>query len=75
MFQGQIREILLLSQGKLGLLLVLALFSTRPSQKLGTPTQLKLLVEQCYPPKKFRFDKSEITVSISKCKKTVFNYV
>ena len=41
MFQGQIGEIPLLSPGKLGLLLVLALFSTRPSHKLETPTQLK----------------------------------
>ena len=40
MFQGQIREIPLLSPEKLGLFLILALFSTCPSQKLGTPTQL-----------------------------------
>ena len=41
MFQGQIGEIAPLSPGKLGLFLILTLFSTRPSQKLGTPNQLE----------------------------------
>ena len=38
MFQGQIGEIAPLSPGKLGIFLILALFSTCPSKKLGTPT-------------------------------------
>ena len=79
MFQGQIGEIAPLSPGKMGLFLILALFSTHPSQKLGTSTELKLLLginmEQGYPLKKFRLDKLKIIVSISNCKKTVFNYV
>ena len=79
MFQGQIGEIPLLSPGKMGLFLILAPFSTRHSQKLGTLTQLKLLfrinMEQGYPLKKFRRDKLKITVPISNCKETVFNYV
>ena len=79
MFQGQTGEIAPLSPGKLGLFLILALFSTRPSPKLGTPTQLKPLfrinMEKGYPLKKFRLDKLKITVSISNCKKTVFNCV
>ena len=73
MFQGQIGEIPLLSPGKLGLSLILALFSTRPSQKLGTPTQLKLLfrtnMEQGYPLKSFCYDNLKITVSISNYKR------
>ena len=32
-------------------------------------------MEQGYPLKKFRLDKFKITVSISSCKKAVFNYV
>ena len=32
-------------------------------------------MEHGYPLKKFRYDKLKITVSISNCKKTVFNYV
>ena len=79
MFQGQIGEIPLLSPGKFSIFLILALFSIRPSQKLGTPIHLKLLfrigMEQGYSLKKFRIDKLKITVSISNCKKTVFNYV
>ena len=64
MFQGQIGEIVPLSPGKLGVFLILALFSTHPSQKSGTPTQLKLLfrinMEQGYPLKKFRLDKLKL---------------
>ena len=48
MFQGQIAEIPLLCPGKLGLFLILALFSTRPSQKLGTPAQLKTTFSNKY---------------------------
>ena len=48
MFQGQIREIAPLSPGKLGIFLILALFSTRPSQKLGTLTQLKTTFSNRY---------------------------
>ena len=47
MFQGQIWKIPFLSQGKLGLS-HLALFSSRPSQKLGTPTQLKTTFSNNY---------------------------
>ena len=79
MFQGQIGKIAPLSPGKLGLFLILALFSTRPSQKLGTPTQLQTTFWNKYgtglSSQKFRLDKLKITVSISNCKKTVFNYV
>ena len=77
MSQGQIGEIPLLSPEKLGIFLILALFSTRPFQKLGTPIQLKTTfsnMEQGYPLKKFHRDKLKITVSISNYKKTVFNY-
>ena len=56
MFQGEIGEIAPLGPGKLGYFLIFALFSTRPSQKLGTPTQQKLLfrinMETGYPLKK-----------------------
>ena len=66
MFQGQIGEISFPSPGKLGLLLLLALFSTRPCQKLGSPIQLKLFfqigIEKGYPFKKFGLDKLKITV-------------
>ena len=41
MFQEQTGEIPLLSPEILGLFLLLALFSTHPSQKLGTRIQLK----------------------------------
>ena len=62
MFQGQIGEIAPLSPGKLGLFLILALFSTRPSQTLGSPTQLKTAFSnrygKGYPLKKFRLDTS-----------------
>ena len=79
MFQGQIGESLFLSPGKLGLFLLLDLFSTSPSQKLGTPTLLKLFlqigIEKGYPLRKFGRDKLTITVSISNCKKAVFNHV
>ena len=79
MFQGQIAEIPFLSPGKLGPFLVLALFFTRPSQNWALPPSQKLLfwigTEQGYPIKTFRLDKLKITVSISNCKKAVFNYV
>ena len=79
MFQGQTGEIPLLSLGKLGLFLVLALFFHPFLPKLGTPTQLKLLfrigIKQGYPLKKFRLDNLKITVSVSNCKKAVFTYV
>ena len=79
MFQGQIGEIPLLSPGKLGLFLILGLFSTRPSQKLGTPTHLKTTFSNRYgaglSSQKDRLDKLKITVSTSNCIKTVFNYV
>ena len=78
MFQGQIGETAPLSPGKLGLFLILALFSTRPSQNWALSPSYKLVfrinMEQGYPLKKFRLDKLKITVSISNCKKTVFNY-
>ena len=48
MFQGQIGEIATLSPGKLSFSLIVALFSTRPSQKLGTPTQLKTTFSNKY---------------------------
>ena len=48
MFQGQIGEIAPLSPGKLGLFLILVLFSTRLSQKLGSPTQLKTTFSNRY---------------------------
>ena len=48
MFQGHIGEIPFLSQEKLGFFLILALFSTCPSQKLGTPTQLKITFSNTY---------------------------
>ena len=79
MFQGQIREIPFLSPGTLGLFLILALFFHRPYQKLGTPIQLKTTFSNKYgtelSSQKFRLDKLKITVSISNCKKTFFNYV
>ena len=40
MSQGQTGEIPLQSPGKPGLSLILGLFSTRPSQRLGTATHL-----------------------------------
>ena len=50
-----------------------------PSQKLGTPTQLKTTfpidMEQGYPLKNVRLDKLKVIISIGNCKKTVFNYV
>ena len=79
MFQGQIGEIAPLSPGKFGFFLIYPHFSTCPSQKVGNPTQLKLLfrinMEKGYPFKKFSLEKLKITVFISNCKKTVFNYV
>ena len=79
MFQRQIGEILLPPPGKLGLFLISALFCTRVSQKLGTPTQLKTTfridIEHSYPLKNFRLDKLKITFSICNCKKIVFNYI
>ena len=48
MFRGQIREIPLLGPGKLGLFLILGLFSTGSSQKLGTPTHLKTTFSNRY---------------------------
>ena len=48
MFQGQVGEIPILSLGKLGLFLVLALFSTRLFQKLGTSTHLKTTFSNRY---------------------------
>ena len=48
MFQGQIGEIAPLIPGKLGLFLILALFSTGLSQKLGILTQLKTTFSNRY---------------------------
>ena len=84
MFQGQIGEIPFLSQKKLGFFphfSPIGYFSTCPSQKLDTPTQLKITFSYTYitlgyPVKKFCLDALKITVSIiSNCKMTVFNYV
>ena len=79
MSQGQTGEIPLPSPGKPGPFLILGLFSTRPSQKLGTPTHLRTTFSNKYrtglSSQKDRLDKLKITVLISNCKKTVFNYV
>ena len=79
MFQGQIGEIPLLSPGKLGLSHFSAIFPPVPPKNWALPPSYKLLfrinMEQGYPLKKFRLDTLKITVSISNCKKTVFNYV
>ena len=48
MFQGQIGETAPLSPGKLDLFLILALFSTHPSQKLDIPTHLKTTFSDRY---------------------------
>ena len=79
MSQGQTGEISLPSPGKLGHFLILGLFSTRPSQKLGTPTHLETTFSNRYgtglSSQKDRLDKLKITVLTSNCKKTVLNYV
>ena len=79
MFQGQIGELpphKLRENGSLSYFT--PIFSTHPSQKLGTSTQLKTIffqinMEQGYSLKKLRLDKLKVTVSISNCKKIVFN--
>ena len=48
MSQGQTGKISLPSPGKLGPFLILGLFSSHPSQKLGTPTQLKTTFSNRY---------------------------
>ena len=79
MFQGQIGEIPLPSPGKFGLFIILTLFFTRSSQNPGTLTQLKTAFLNNYgtgqSSQKFRLHILKITVSISNCKKTVFNYI
>ena len=79
MSQGQTREIPIPSPGKQGPFLILGLFSTCPSQKLGTLTHLKTTFSNRYETglssQKDRLDKLKITVLTSNCKKTVFNYV
>ena len=80
MFQGQIGEIPLLNPGKLGLFLILALFFHPYLPKnWAFPPSSKLLVRidmrQAYPLKTFRLDKLRSTVSVSNCKKAVFNYI
>ena len=80
MFQRQIGEIFLLSPGKLGLFLILALLFHPSLPKIGHTHPAKnyffrINMEQSYRLKKFRLDKLKITVSVGNCKKTVFNYV
>ena len=65
MFQGQIREILLLSPGKLGLFLVLALFIHPSLPKIGHSHPVKNYffrkrIEKGYTLKKFHPDKLKI---------------
>ena len=48
MSQGQTGEIPPPSPGKPGPFLILGLFSTHPSQKLGTPTHLKIIFSNRY---------------------------
>ena len=72
MSQGQTGEILLPSPGKLGPFLILGLFSTRPSQKLGAPTHLKTTFSNRYgtglSSQKDRLDKLKTTVLTGNCK-------
>ena len=72
MFQGQIGEILLLSAGKLGLFLILAIFIHPSLPKMGTPTQLKPL----FPEKVLkRAILSKSFIMINWKLKAVFNYI
>ena len=79
MFQGQIEEIPVLNPGKLGIFVILALFFYPFLPKIWHFPQLKttfrINMDQGYRLKKFRLDNLKITVSISNCKKIVFNYV
>ena len=75
MFQGQIGEIPLLSPGKSGLFLILALFFHPSLPKIGHSHPVKNYFLNKYgtglhPLIKFRLDKSKITVSIRNCIKT-----